>query len=61
MGLLDFLKPDPAKRLLRQIQAKTTEAMHLQRNGKIPQLAQLHAEIARLEEKLKALSSTREG
>ena len=52
MGLLDMLKPDPRRRLLRMIQAKSLQAVHTQRNGKLLEFAELTREIAALEAQL---------
>ncbi|MEM1177137.1 MAG: DUF6435 family protein [Acidobacteriota bacterium] len=50
--MLGLFRKDPVTKLEKQLAAKMEEAMHAQRNGKMPLFAQLSAEAEAIGQKL---------
>lgn len=55
--MFGWIKKDPAKKLQKQYEAKLSEAMLMQRNGKIREYSFLTAEAEELHEQMKALQA----
>ncbi|MGK0440336.1 MAG: hypothetical protein ACJA0N_000122 [Pseudohongiellaceae bacterium] len=58
--MFGWLKSDPVEKLNKQYQAKLTEAMESQRNGKIRRYAELTQEAESIRESMETLKTERE-